>query len=120
MEPVIVTSHNVNGNMHHIAWSSYHFHQNMLNVHPLANPNHQNLINRIQHHIIEQQMDPFEYSYTDFHCTTLLNNRGPLAYFCIINDHIVSPIFFTVIEINNYVIQHPNHPTIYVADHNYL
>jgi len=120
MEPVIVTSHNNDGQMYHIAWSPINYHEHNLNIlHPLVKANYENFSNRISNHIMEQQMEPIEYTHVDFHCNTPINNRGPLAYFCVRNNHVISPIYFTIQAVQDYVNQHPN-SVIYLADHNYL
>ena len=119
MEPIIVTTHMMNGHAIHIAWSPNHYHINNINVHPLLNPVYQNFMNAIRNHI-QNHMDPMHHSHTDFHNNTTLHNRGATAYFCVLNDHVVSPVFFTIDEVHTYVNNHPYHHTIYVADHRYL
>jgi hypothetical protein len=60
------------------------------------------------------------HTYTDFHSMTPMNNRGLNAYFSISFDHVVSPVFFNVIAMNNYVLAHPQHNTVYISQHIYI
>ena len=120
MEPVIITTHYTNGEVHHIAWSPDQYHHHNINGHPLLNPNYQNFMNRVRNHVVDQDMHVIDHTHTDFHCATLHNNRGPVAYFCVVNDHVVSPVFFTMAAVENYMNQYPMYHTIYVADHMFL
>ena len=118
MNPVLVTTHLVDGYIRHIAWSPNNYFQDIINQHPLAAPVYRNFVTAVGQQI--NGASPIRYTYTDFHCNEPNLNRGQNAYFCVSNDHVVSPVFFYVNEVHHYVQNHPVHHTIYVAEHRFI
>jgi len=119
MEPLVITSHLANAQFYHIAWTPYQF-QPHNNVHPLANPSYQNFLNRIRNYIAEHEIHQIEHMHTDFHCTTVGNLRGDHSYFYVAQNHVVSPVYFSMNEINQYNAQnnlHNNPPFMMYTAH---
>jgi len=134
--PVLVTTHHQNGTWNHFAWSSnqYDLNANGDHVghqiahvvqqqgHPLEHPSYQNFLqvvtNHVQNHL--EQFGDIEHTHTDFHVQTPVGNRGPTAYFSISNDHVTSPVFFTLNAMANHVTNHPSHNTVYICQHLFL
>jgi hypothetical protein len=118
--PVIVTTHLHNGTFQHYSWSPNEYNLEM-HGHPMEHPDYENLMNRVLTHIEEhEEFSEFHHMHTDFHCITPVNNRGHTSYFSISNDHVVSPILFSIIAMSNYVTNHPAHNTVYICQHLYI
>lgn len=120
MNPVLVTTHIVDGHTRHIAWSPTNYFHDMPNQHPMTSAVYRNFFLNVTYSITENGMNPVRYTYTDFHCNVPIAGRTNSVYFCIENNHVVSPVFFHVNEMHDYVQNHPLHHTIYVAEHRFI
>ena len=118
IEPVLITTHNQNGTIRHYAWSPHNY-DIIVNSHPMIHPDYQQFITRVMNHITEhvEVYGIFYHMHTDFHSTVPMNDRGLTAYFCISFDHVVSPVFFNINVMNNFVINHPQYQTVYISQH---
>jgi hypothetical protein len=115
MWPVVITAHEDGEHMRHIAWSPAIYHINDIG-HPLTTPSYENFCNRINTYVANNNLGPIQYTYTDFHSETLINDRGDQAYFTIFNEHVISPVFFIVNAAHNHAnLFHQN--TLYIAQH---
>ena len=115
MWPVVITAHEDGEHMLHIAWSPVVYQINDFG-HPLATHSYENFSNRINMYIANNNLHAIQYTYTDFHSETLINDRGNQAYFTILNDHVISPVFFDVNAVHNHAnLFHQD--TLYIAQH---
>ena len=74
-------------------------------------------LNETINNINENELGELCHTYTDFHSSTLLNNRGVTAYVCVSFDHVVSPVFFSVINLHSYVNQFPENNVVHIIPH---
>jgi hypothetical protein len=117
--PVLITSHFQNGQYEHYAWSPQFYDPNV-GGHPLLHPDYQNFLVRVQNNIINEQFPDLYHTHTDFHCNTLLNNRGETVYIALSYDHVVSPVYFNIFDMNAHVMNNPSHNRICVVRHRYI
>ena len=115
-EPVLITSHWRNNAMHHYAWSPAQYNGDVIG-HPLMHPDYRNFVHQVLNNINENELGELCHTYTDFHSSTLLNNRGVTAYVCVSFDHVVSPVFFSVINLHSYVNQFPENNVVHIIPH---
>jgi hypothetical protein len=114
--PILVTTHHLHDQIQHYAWSPEHYAPS-INVHPLLNQDYENFVNRVIIRINDENLGELLYSHTDFHSNTLINDRMNTAYFAVYSNHVVSPVYFNVVQANNYVVDHPSHNQIAGVPH---
>lgn len=105
--PILVTTHLLHDQIRHYAWSPAYYNPT-INLHPLLNQDYQNFVNRVMNVLNEENLGELQHTHTDFHSNTLLNDRGNTVCVAIHSNHVVSPVYFNVIQGNNYVIDHPS------------
>jgi len=102
--------------MQHYAWSPLDYNP-VVQGHPLMHPDYQAFVQRVMNHLQEEHYGELYHTHTDFHSNILVNNRGATAYIVVSFDHVISPVFFNLNELQQYVTQFPVHNNIYFIQH---
>jgi len=97
--PIIIVRTQENGVTSYTAYSPLNYEMND-REHPMMNPSY--------HRFAERVMDTFnieiQYSiYTDFNCTTTINERGNMIFFTTLFDNVFSPVAFNASTVNTYM-----------------